>query len=91
VLGAAVLAGCGGSGGKPFPESERKAFVQSCSSAGSPSAACECALKKIEAKYSYEEFAAWSMSLQTSSGGVDNPIAQESIKIMIGCVSNPNS
>ena len=60
---ALLIAGCGsddsdaGKAGEKYPEDSRKAFLDSCDA--QPSAersVCECALEKIEATVSFNDF-----------------------------------
>lgn len=39
-----------------YPQDTVDAFLKSCQGAGSSPAFCTCVLKKVEAKYSFEEF-----------------------------------
>jgi hypothetical protein len=47
----------GGAKGEPYPQEARRTFLQACDAQeGASRAACECALERIEERYSFEEF-----------------------------------
>lgn len=76
VIGAiAVLAltGCGGGGEGGWPQSEKDAFMQSCTGEGSAlggdvDAYCQCALDGITTKWTYDEFRALENSQDSDAG-----------------------
>ena len=49
--------GAGGEKGQPYPAEARRTFLQACDAQeGASRAACECALERIEDRYSFAEF-----------------------------------
>lgn len=79
----AVLAGCNGAAG--YPEKDRQAVLTSCKASGAPAQVCECALKKIEAKFSYAEFKEWNTALEQ---GRDHPASAQAEAMTTECITD---
>ena len=59
VVGAAAVVAsvaCSGGNDNKFPDDLRKSFLDTCTGAGANEKQCKCALEKIEAKYSAQQF-----------------------------------
>jgi hypothetical protein len=69
ALAVAAAAGCGSDGsdspgpgtavtasGKQFPAEVRKNFIAGCTSSGGSRSQCECALEKVEGRYTLAEY-----------------------------------
>lgn len=57
---SAVLVGCSSATAKPrnkvpYPAASKQAFINGCVQSA-PKAKCECAFKKVQDKYTFEEF-----------------------------------
>ncbi len=67
VAGVALILGaCGGGGeaGQDYPAEVTENFLASCTQAGTSQAVCQCALDKMEGKYSIQEFTQEAVRLQ---------------------------
>lgn len=80
----AALAGCGGQAPGGYPEKDRQAVLTACKGGGAPEQVCECALKKIEAKFTYAEFSAWNTALEQ---GRDHPASAQAEVMTNECVA----
>jgi hypothetical protein len=47
---------CSGGNDNKFPDDLRKSFIETCTGSGSSSKQCDCALEKLEDKYSAQQF-----------------------------------
>jgi hypothetical protein len=70
----AALSACGQGAGAGYPENNRQAFLTACKTSGAPGQLCDCALSRIEAKFSFAEFTEWDKALQQ---GRDHPMSPE--------------
>lgn len=79
---AFAVAACGGGGGD-YPPEVADSFLSSCTSGGTPRALCQCALDKMEAKYSLEEFTEESTRL--AQGTPSEEFSQDIIQFSAEC------
>ena len=58
LIAALVLisAGCSGGDSKKYPEEVRKNFLETCTTSGANDKQCNCALEKLEAKFTLEQY-----------------------------------
>jgi hypothetical protein len=80
-----VLAGCGGGGGggEDFPPEVVNEFLASCEAQGTSREVCQCALDKLEDKYSIEEFREEAVKL--SQGEASEEFTQDIVSSSFEC------
>ncbi|HEX2030203.1 MAG TPA: hypothetical protein VHL78_02215 [Actinomycetota bacterium] len=86
VAGAVVvvMAACGGGGaGTDYPAEVTDNFLASCTRAGTTEAVCQCALDKLEDKYSIEEFTQEAVRLQ--QGQPSDEFSQDIVSFSLEC------
>lgn len=82
LLAAFSVAACGG-GGEDYPAEVADPFLSSCTSGGTSRAVCQCALDKMEAKYSLDEFA--EESTMFAQGNPSEGFSQDIFQFSIEC------
>jgi hypothetical protein len=86
AVALAALAGCGGEATPGnYPEKDRQAVLTSCRGSGAPAQVCECALKKIEAKFTYAEFISWNAALEKSE---EHPASAQAEVMTNECIAD---
>lgn len=80
----AVLASCNQAAGG-YPEKDKQAVITACKGTGAPAQVCECAMKKIEAKYTYAQFSEWNDALEQ---GRDHPFSAQAEVMTSECVED---
>ncbi len=84
ITALAVLISCGG-GGEDYPPEIAEPFLNSCSAGGTSRAVCQCALDKLEPKYSVEEFS--QESVKFSQGGGSEEFKQDITSASVECAA----
>lgn len=83
---AVVMAACGGgngAGGTDYPPEVTENFLASCTQAGTSQEVCQCALDKLEDKYSLEEFTREAVKLQ--QGEPSDEFSQDIVSFSLQC------
>jgi hypothetical protein len=84
LAGVFLLSACGGNGGG-YPQELVDQFMASCTAGGTSEAVCQCALDKIEAKYSLEEFEAESVNL--AGGQASEAFTSDLVAFSLECAA----
>lgn len=86
LAGVFLLGACGGDGGgSEYPQELVDQFMASCTAGGTSEAVCQCALDKIEAKYSLEQFQAESVNL--AEGQASEAFTQDLVAFSLDCAA----
>jgi hypothetical protein len=56
ALAIVASVACSGGNDHKFPDDVRKSFIETCTQSGANDKQCNCALDKLEAKYSVQQF-----------------------------------
>lgn len=82
---AVVIGACGGGGGggTDYPAEVTENFLASCTQAGTSQEVCQCALDKLEDKYSLDEFTREAQSLQ--GGQPSDEFSQDIVSFSLQC------
>ena len=85
LAGVFLLGACGGGAGDGYPQELVDQFMASCTAGGTSEAVCQCALDKIEAKYSLEEFEAESVNL--AEGQASEAFTSDLVAFSLECAA----
>jgi hypothetical protein len=90
-IGAGILGlGACGAAAARYPEEPRNIFLSGCAQGAITMPMCECIIKKIEAKYSFEEFSKQSVAF-AQTGTADQAFLAFGTAAEAQCTANPNS
>ena len=56
LLVVVVSVGCSGGDSKKYPDEVRRNFLETCTQSGGSQKQCDCALEKLEGKFSLQQF-----------------------------------
>lgn len=84
ITALAVLVSCG-RGAEDYPPEIAEPFLNSCAAGGTSSETCQCALDKMEEKYSAEEFS--QESLKFSQGTGSEEFKQDITSFSVECAA----